>query len=218
MRPLPLVLATGNPGKVREFTRLLGPAVSLRAMPDAVALPAETGVTFAENARLKALSVFGALGGSVAVLADDSGLEVAALGGRPGVLSARFAGDGAGDEANVRRLLTELKGRPDREARFVCALFLVAPGPDAMADDPETACVVEVEGASEGAITASPRGTLGFGYDPVFQPTGWALTLAEATPEDKDRVSHRGAAARRLLACLGQLGLVTETEGVEGGS
>jgi XTP/dITP diphosphohydrolase len=193
---LAVVVATGNPGKAKEFERLLAPAFTVRAMPEWVTLPEETGTTFAQNARLKAEAVFAALGGEAAVLADDSGLEVAALGGRPGVLSARFAGEGAGDAANVAKLLAELDGRSDRAARFVCALCLVVPGA-AVGD--EVRGVIEVEGTSAGTIEAVPRGDLGFGYDPVFRPDGWTLTLAEAAPSDKDRVSHRGAAARRLV-------------------
>jgi non-canonical purine NTP pyrophosphatase (RdgB/HAM1 family) len=183
------VLATGNAGKVREFNRLLAGAFEVRPLPAGVGLPPETGDTFATNARLKAQSVFDALGRHQAVLADDSGLEVAALGGRPGIFSARFAGEEASDADNVAKLLQELSTAPDRGARFVCALCLIVP-PSGM---------VEVEGMSKGSITLSPRGEDGFGYDPVFQPEGWALTLAEASPEDKDSVSHRGAAARALV-------------------
>ncbi len=205
MAPLVVVLATGNLGKAREFTRLLGGAFEVQTMPAYVRLPEETGRAFAANARLKAETVFAALGGMVAVLADDSGLEVAALGGRPGVLSARFAGEGAGDEANVNLLLHELSGEADRAARFVCALCLVLPNERRSMGSP---LVVEVEGVSEGTITPSPRGTEGFGYDPVFQPFGWSVTLAEASPESKDQVSHRGAATRALLARLVEEGLV----------
>jgi XTP/dITP diphosphohydrolase len=200
---LPVVLATGNAGKAREFSRLLRPAFFVQPMPATVKLPPETGKTFAENARLKAQSVFAALGGGVAVLADDSGLEVAALGGRPGVLSARFAGKGAGDEENVGKLLREMHGRADREARFVCALCLVAPSRRAAKG---ASPMLEVEGVLLGTVTRTPRGTEGFGYDPVFQPDGWVLTLAEALPRDKDRVSHRGAAARALLEQVARLG------------
>lgn len=197
-----MVLATGNAGKAREFARLLAPALSVQTMPASLILPEETGETFAANARLKAEAVAAALGGSVAVLADDSGLEVAALGGRPGVLSARFAGEGARDEDNVRRLLAELGDMTNREARFACSLCLLLPegGPRA-----RSARLIEVEGELKGEVTPAPRGTDGFGYDPVFQPRGWALTLAEAAPEDKDRVSHRGAATRALLARLAEL-------------
>lgn len=208
--PADLVLATGNLGKAREFGRLLGDAFTVRPLPLAVALPEETGRTFAANARLKAEGVFAALHGEVAVLADDSGLEVGALSGRPGVMSARYAGEGACDEDNVRKLLVEMAGVEDRSARFVCTLCLVVPG-DVTAESGQTQGgwrVVEVEGVSTGTITLSPRGTDGFGYDPIFQPLGWVLTLAEVDPAEKDRVSHRGAAARALLGRLTQEGLV----------
>ena len=191
-----VVLATGNAGKVREFNRLLAGAFEVRPLPAGVALPAETGDTFVANARLKAQSAFDALGGDQAVLADDSGLEVAALGGRPGIFSARFAGEGASDADNVAKLLRELSAASDRSARFVCALCLILP-PSRM---------TEVEGVTKGSITLAPRGEDGFGYDPVFQPEGWEATLAEASPEDKDRVSHRGAAARALLDHLARQG------------
>jgi XTP/dITP diphosphohydrolase len=193
-----VVLATGNAGKVREFSRLLGGAFEARPLPAGVGLPLETGDTFAANARLKAVSVFAALGGDHAVLADDSGLEVAALGGRPGIFSARFAGECASDADNVAKLLVELSVASDRSARFVCALCLVMPaGPDQA--DGEGWRAIEVEGVTNGSITLVSRGDDGFGYDPVFQPEGWELTLAEASPADKDAVSHRGAAARALL-------------------
>jgi len=203
--PLVVVLATGNAGKAREFARLLAGACEVRLMPPDVELPAETAPTFRGNARLKAEAVFAALRGEVAVLADDSGLEVAALGGRPGILSARFAGAEAGDEANVAKLLDELSGRAAREARFVCSLCLILPDAAGTGEDSR---VLEVEGFSPGTITLAPRGADGFGYDPVFQPDGWTKTLAEAAPADKDRVSHRGAAARALVALLadGQAG------------
>jgi XTP/dITP diphosphohydrolase len=190
-----LVLATGNAGKVREFNRLLHGALEAVPLPQGATLPEETGQTFAANARLKAEAVFEALGGTAAVLADDSGLQVAALGGQPGIYSARFAGERATDADNVAKLLRELDGAADRSARFVCALCLMLPG-DGRPD------MVEVEGVTMGIITLEPRGLDGFGYDPVFQPVGWALTLAEAAPADKDAVSHRGAAARALLERL----------------
>ena len=179
-------------------------------MPESIVLPEETGTTFAANARLKAQAVFHALNGTVAVLADDSGLEVASLDGRPGVTSARFAGEGARDEDNVRRLLNELSGRPDRDARFVCCLCLVLPVSvsvrDRVDDNGRSCRLIEVAGFTHGTVTEVPRGTDGFGYDPVFQPDGWESTLAEASPEDKDGVSHRGAAARSLLQRLASEG------------
>jgi XTP/dITP diphosphohydrolase len=204
----PLTLASGNAGKAREFGRLLADVFVVQALPPGVALPAETAATFAGNARIKAEAVFLALGGRTAVLADDSGLEVAALGGRPGIFSARYAGEGAGDADNVAKLLEELAGCADRRARFVCCLCLLLPartGPDV--GGAVAAERIEVEGSTEGTITAAPRGTDGFGYDPVFQPLGWSQTLAEAEPGAKDAVSHRGAAARALIARLREKGL-----------
>jgi XTP/dITP diphosphohydrolase len=205
-RPI-VVLATGNAGKVREFGRLLGDAFVVHTMPASVVLPEESGQTFAANARIKAEAVFEALGGKTAVMADDSGLEVDALQGRPGVFSARFAGEDAGDDANVAKLLGELSGCADREARFVCSLCLVLPTQEGSRN---AVRVVEVDGLSEGTVTLGPRGTDGFGYDPVFQPEGWSTTLAEASPEEKDRVSHRGAAARALVALLREEGVVID--------
>lgn len=206
-----VILATGNRGKAREFERLLDGVLTVEPLPAPVVLPEETGETFAENARAKAEAVFAALGGSVAVLADDSGLEVEALGGRPGVQSARFAGEGATDEANVNKLLADLGDRPDRVARFVCALCLLVPGKGATPGvGQEAPTRIEAEGVSAGTITLAPRGADGFGYDPIFQPDGWTATLAEAFPGEKDRVSHRGAAARSLLAALGEATLVAE--------
>jgi XTP/dITP diphosphohydrolase len=201
---LVVVLATGNAGKAREFGRLLGGAVEVKPMPASVVLPAETGATFAANARLKAQAVFRALAGRVAVLADDSGLQVDALGARPGIMSARFAGPMASDEQNVAKLLAQLEGISDRSARFVCCLCLVLRD----STGGERKLQLEVEGTTEGTITQEPRGKDGFGYDPVFEPLGWEQTLAEASPDDKDGVSHRGKAARALLRVLAERGLV----------
>jgi XTP/dITP diphosphohydrolase len=192
---IPVILATGNAGKVREFDRLFTGVFEVLPLPLGVALPEETGATFAENAKLKAQKVFEGLGGRQAVLADDSGLQVTALGGRPGIYSARYAGDNATDAENVAKLLGELDGAADRGARFACALCLALPA----CADASAGTFIEVEGFTSGSITLEPRGLDGFGYDPVFQPEGWGQTLAEASPGDKDAVSHRGAAARALL-------------------
>jgi XTP/dITP diphosphohydrolase len=187
-----LVLASGNPGKAGEFARLLGDRFRVEPLPTGLELPAETGTTFAENARLKARAVFDALGGHTPVLADDSGLEVDALSGRPGVLSARYAGECAGDHANAGKLLADLAGVEDRRARFVCVLVMLLPG----------GREASAQGTLEGEVTREPRGEGGFGYDPVFRPLSWERTLAEASGEEKDAVSHRGDAVRRLLAQL----------------
>lgn len=197
-----VVLATRNMGKAKEFERVLGRVLLVEVLPPGIDMPEETGATFAENARLKAKAIFAALGGTKAVLADDSGLEVAALGGEPGVRSARYAGEGASDQENVSKLLRELEGTVDRRARFVCNLCLVLPGSARASVENRPAAVIEVAGAVEGTIEQEPRGSRGFGYDPVFRPLGWSETLSEVDADRKDAVSHRGAAARALLERL----------------
>ena len=201
--PLEVVVATGNQGKAREFGRLLGATFRVQSLPEWVAAPPETGETFAENARQKAEAVFLALGKAVAVLADDSGLEVEALRGLPGVRSARFAGEGATDQENVDKLLHELGERRDRAARFVCHLALVVPG--AGVRDPE-ARLLECRGTLEGTIEMAPRGAEGFGYDPVFRPVGSDKTLSEMSPEEKDALSHRARAVAALICLVGSEG------------
>lgn len=191
-----LVAATRNRGKAEEFGRLLGGGFVLEPLPESVPLPEETGSTFVENATLKARAVFAALAEETAVLADDSGLIALALGDRPGVRSARYAGPSADDAQNVARLLEDLLGIDDRRARFVCALVLVLPG----------AGLVAVEGSLRGTITTEPRGRLGFGYDPVFVPEGWTHTLAEVPGATKDTVSHRARAVARVLEVLRERG------------
>ena len=204
-----IILATRNSGKAREFGRLLGGAFEVEPLPPEIDMPEETGTTFAENAHLKAATIFARLGECAAVLADDSGLEVTALQDRPGVWSARYAGEGATDEENVAKLLGELQGSLDRSARFVCSLCLILPGgwrvstPCGERVGPLT---IEVSGLAEGVIEVDPRGNEGFGYDPVFRPVGWSETLGEAGTDCKDLVSHRGAAARALLERLVSVG------------
>jgi non-canonical purine NTP pyrophosphatase (RdgB/HAM1 family) len=202
---LTIVLATRNAGKAREFGRLLGDAFALQALPAHVEMPEETGHTFEENARLKAEAVFEALGGGFAVLADDSGLEVAALDGEPGVHSARYAGEHATDHENVSKLLAEMTEIEDRSAHFACSLCLILPSVDAGTlerGNRGDRVVVELSGSAEGSIELEPRGTEGFGYDPVFRPLGWPETLGEAATHKKDLISHRGAAARALVRRL----------------
>jgi len=192
-----LVVASMNPDKLRELRALMGGAgldlVSLRDVPGAVA-PEETGATLTENARLKAQAAVALTG--LPALADDTGLEVDALGGRPGVHSARFAGPRATDADNIGRLLEELRGVPHerRTARFrtVC-----------LVRDPEGGEVAGV-GVLEGRIASAPRGLAGFGYDPVFEVADFGRTLAELDPDEKNRHSHRALAARNLLIALGR--------------
>ncbi len=190
------VIASANPGKLREFTALLAP-FSIELVPQSqlgIRAAAETGTTFLENALLKAHHA--ARHAGLAALADDSGLEVDALGGRPGVRSARFAGDEAGDEQNLRHLLAELHEVPEgfRQARYQCVIVFVRSVGD---QHPLVA-----HGSWEGSIARAPRGQGGFGYDPVFVPAGEHRTAAELSSAEKNAVSHRGQALRALVAML----------------
>ena len=190
-----LILATENEHKVREIRELLSDldvAVIHLGQLDAAPVLTETGATFAENAREKACAVAHATG--ELALADDSGLEVDTLGGEPGVRSARWAGEGAGGPELVAKLLRELAQVPDerRRARFVCALSLCAPEGE----------VGRWEGRVEGVIAHEPRGTGGFGYDPVFLYPEDGMTFAEMAPERKNAVSHRGRALQVFRADL----------------
>ena len=192
-----LLLATANQGKLRELRAILhGLPVELVGLDDAgLGAPpevAETGETFLENALLKA-RVYAAWSGLAAV-ADDSGLEVDALGGAPGVRSARYAGVGASDQANLDKLLAELRGVPPerRTARFRCTAVLV----DLATGQWQT------EGVWEGRLLEAPRGSGGFGYDPVFLPDGWTVTSAEVDQATKDAASHRGKAFRALRPAI----------------
>ena len=195
-----LLVASGNAGKVRELRRLLSPlaGVELIGLADVAPLPevVEDAETFEGNAAKKARQT--ALASGLPTLADDSGLEVDALGGAPGVRSARYAGQHGDDEANNDRLLAELAGVPDeaRTARFRCALAFADPaGP--LGDE-----VLVVHGVVEGHITRARRGAHGFGYDPLFQLAGDARTTAELSPEEKNAVSHRADAARKMRVRL----------------
>lgn len=186
-----LVLATGNQGKAREFESLLGDLFFV-LMPHDLGLELpdveETGSTFAENSKLKAQAL--SLLTSEWTLADDSGLEVDALNGAPGVFSARYAGWPRSDERNNLKLLEELKGVPplQRTARFRCTLCLAKNGTPRL----------QVDGVCEGFIATSPRGSRGFGYDPLFIPVGYEQTFAELGDKVKDAMSHRGRAVQRL--------------------
>ena len=197
-----LVLATRNPHKLREFEPLLAPH-HLLALPDDVELPPETGETFAENAAVKAQTAADATGKPA--VADDSGIEAAALGGRPGVRSARYAGDEATDEANLAKLLREVPD-DDRRVAYVCALAYA---------EPNGGGVHLVEGRCEGTLVHDPRGEGGFGYDPAFLPADRDdnRTMAELTPEEKDAISHRGRAARAFFDWLDAGGAVAPGTG-----
>ncbi len=184
-----LLIATNNPGKVKEYEDLLAslPLVLTDLSQEGLDLEIEeTGKSFAENARLKALAYAQASG--LLTLADDSGLEVDTLGGEPGVRTARYAGEGASDEDRYRLLLSRLEGVPweERTARFRCVIALAEPEGE----------VYLTEGTCEGIIAFKPRGEHGFGYDPVFYLPQYSRTMAELAPEEKNRISHRARAAQ----------------------
>jgi XTP/dITP diphosphohydrolase len=190
--PLQLFCATGNPGKAREFALAAGERIVIQPLPDfrAIAPCVEDGATFAENAILKARH-YGAHASGL-LFADDSGLQVDALDGAPGVFSARFSGPGATDESNNRLLLEKLRGVEDRRARFVCAIALVDSG----------RVVGVYNGSVEGIILDGPRGAGGFGYDPLFYYEPFGCTFGELEGERKFAVSHRGQALRAMLQAL----------------
>jgi XTP/dITP diphosphohydrolase len=185
-----IVLATGNRDKVAELRPLLAPR-AVEGAPDGFD-PEETGVTLLQNAWIKAAALRDAVEDDAIVLADDSGLVVHALGGRPGVFSSRYAGPEATYADNCRRLLDEMEGVDDRTAAFVCVL--VGLGPD---DLMLVSC-----GTLSGVIAPAMRGGGGFGYDPVFLPEGDGRSLAEMSRDEKATISHRGRAARRMAAIL----------------
>jgi XTP/dITP diphosphohydrolase len=190
--PARIAIASRNAHKLREIGRICAdwPVEWLTVENHEGPWPdvEETGSTYVENALLKARAGAGALGEPA--LADDSGIEVDALGGRPGPRSARFAGEDATDERNLQELIRALKGVPGsgRTARYRCVAVLALP------DGRE----LQAEGVCEGTLESKPRGTRGFGYDPIFVPGGWDRTMAELTDGDKDRISHRGRALRAL--------------------
>jgi XTP/dITP diphosphohydrolase len=188
-----LVVATRNDHKLRELREIL-PGIELSAVPQTVELPPEVGETFAENALIKARAAREATG--LAAIADDSGIEARALGGQPGVRSARFAGEGASDEENLDLLLRQLDGATDRSVAYVCVLAHVDEGGGERL----------FEGRCAGSLAREPRGAGGFGYDPAFVPleTGPSdeRTMAELDPAEKHAISHRGRAARALARWL----------------
>jgi XTP/dITP diphosphohydrolase len=190
-----LLFATRNSHKTREFAEILGDEFVVRDLANEPEMPVieETGSTFAENAILKAVAIARRVSGLV--VADDSGLEVDALDGAPGVFSARYAGSGATDVENIARLLSELRRReaaPPFSARFRCVLALAREGE----------VVGTFEGAIEGTIVDQPRGAAGFGYDPIFQPAGSVRTFAELSSDEKNQISHRAKAIRFLRVAL----------------
>ena len=190
--PGALVLASRNAHKARELEDLLAPW-TVEPLPPEVELPPETGTTFADNAAIKARAAAAATGRLV--VADDSGIEAAALGGAPGVRSARFAGEGATDEENLAKLLREVPADGDRRVAYVCVLALLEPG----AHEP-----VMFEARCEGTLATEPRGEGGFGYDPAFVPVDvpGERTMAELERSEKDAISHRSRAVRALIEWL----------------
>ncbi len=184
------VLATANPDKAAEIQAILGAALRLRPRPPEVPEVEETGATLLDNARLKARALAAATG--LPAIADDTGLEVDALGGAPGVWSARYAGEHATYADNVSKLLRAMEGTPQRSARFRTVAIAAWPG----------GREVHAEGAVEGTIAVAAAGDGGFGYDPVFVPAGATATFAEMAPEAKHALSHRGRAFRALAELL----------------
>ena len=187
------MLASGNPHKFSEISALLaGAPIDLEPLPAGIVLPPENGATLLANARIKARAAARATGRIA--LADDTGLEVDALGGEPGVLTARYAGERATFDDNNRRLLDRLSGihGVNRRARFRCVFVLAAP----------EGGEISAEGRLEGFIADAPRGEDGFGYDPLFVPEGSERTLAELEAGEKNALSHRGRAAEGLIDLL----------------
>jgi XTP/dITP diphosphohydrolase len=194
--PKALAIASRNEGKLLEIRRICEgwPVRWITAEDDPSPWPEvdETGASYLENAMMKARAVAEALG--LPAVADDSGIEVDALGGAPGPRSARYAGDGASDERNLAMLMRAVAGVPSsgRTARYRCVAAIAWPQDRSLS----------AEGVCEGALVPKPRGIRGFGYDPIFVPAGWDRTMAELLPEEKDRISHRGRAFRALEGLL----------------
>jgi XTP/dITP diphosphohydrolase len=185
-----LIVATGNPGKVREMQQYLTNLPwQLEIKPEHLEIE-ETGTTFQENACLKASQVAKATGEWA--IADDSGLAVAALNGAPGLYSARY---GKTDQERIARLLNELKNDNNRQAEFICAIAVARP---------DGSIAIETEGICQGEIATQPRGNNGFGYDPIFYVPEYQQTFAEMTPELKQKISHRGKAFATLMSLIPQ--------------
>jgi XTP/dITP diphosphohydrolase len=199
-----VIVATKNRGKAKEFQQMFSPfgfeVLTLLDMPEIEDVE-ETGTTFEENAILKAEEVANRL--NTLVIADDSGLAVDALEGRPGVYSARYAGEQKNDEANIDKVLTELHGieMEKRTAQFYCVLAIASPNHDTKT----------VTGSCEGTILAERRGTNGFGYDSIFYVPSFKKTMAELLPEEKSSISHRGNALKKLQEILPDVVGVGET-------
>ncbi|HEX9928201.1 MAG TPA: XTP/dITP diphosphatase [Pyrinomonadaceae bacterium] len=196
-KPDKILIATGNAGKVREFAELLKDLpIKICGLKDFhnIEEVSETGASFEENAKLKAAGY--ALQTGLWTLADDSGLEVEALGNAPGVFSARYGGETASNAEKIEKLLAELKktGDCERKARFVCAIALAAP-------DGEIICLKI--GTCEGLISDKPQGNNGFGYDPIFVPENFRKTFGELPENIKQEISHRGRATRKIIRFLG---------------
>lgn len=190
-QPTTLIVATGNPGKLQEMqAHLTGVAVNLELKPEALEIE-ETGTTFEENAGLKATSIAKAMGQWA--IADDSGLAVEALGGAPGLYSARY---GSSDRDRIARLLRELGEAENRQAQFICVVAIARP---------DGSIAIASEGICEGEILYTPRGSGGFGYDPIFYVPQHDKTFAEMSPELKRKISHRGKAFQTLLPQLQNL-------------
>jgi XTP/dITP diphosphohydrolase len=200
--PREIVLATRNTHKVSELTRILattGVEVSLVGLDKFPGMPevAETGLTFSDNALLKARAVAAFTG--LPAVADDSGLCVDALHGMPGIFSARWSGRHGDDRANLDLLLGQLADVSERGAQFVCAAVLVLPG---AGGEQATGGEWTAAGVLSGTLIREPRGSGGFGYDPIFVASGHSVTNAELTPEEKDAISHRGRALRALAPVI----------------
>ncbi|MFS0751263.1 XTP/dITP diphosphatase [Oceanobacillus sp. 1P07AA] len=187
-----IIVATKNKGKAKEFKEFFASfdieAISLLDLPESIPDIEETGTTFEENAALKAEEISERF--NTAVIADDSGLIIDALDGRPGLFSARYAGEPTNDQANIEKVLQEMQDVPekDRNARFICVLAIAQPDQD----------TIFKTGFCEGEIGSESRGSHGFGYDPIFIPQGYEVTMAELDPKEKNRISHRKNAIDHL--------------------
>ena len=186
-----LVFATNNPHKLKEIREIIGDQFRVLSLADIGCSEEieEHALTIEGNASVKSWYIFRKYGKNC--FADDTGLEIDALGGRPGVKSARYAGDDCNPENNIRKVLKELKGKDNRRARFRTVISLIMNGKE-----------LQFEGTVEGNILFEKHGKEGFGYDPVFQPDGYNLSFAEMLPEEKNRISHRGRAVQKLIGHL----------------